>query len=743
MNSRLIVTALNITPVPAYETTVLNCTNSTIIDRDNDAVTLYYKWHVNSTFTSQTTWNLTGTYFNHFDNVTCEIKPNDSEENGNAVNSSVLIISNTPPVVGFANITPKQAYETTVLNCTNGSITDADNDTVTLNYKWYKNSDFTEQTTWNLTGTYFNHFENMICGIIPYDSYNYGNQVNSSIITILNTVPVISNITISPAEAYVNSTLNCTGTYSDVDNDDESGSMYKWYVNGSVNSSVTTKTFENGFVKHNNVSCEYSPKDNYDYGAVVNSSNITILNSRPIILWVNITPEASYETSTLTCFNGTVIDRDNDAITVYYNWTVNLTRNSNNGTQINGTFFNHFDNVTCYMTAFDTEENGTANNKTTTILNTAPYIHFFNISRNSSEWKDEITFLINLSDIDNDNINASLYFSHTNITWSYQNSTNCTACFEPILLNVSKYDFTCSDIGQNYFYFNVTDHYNGKNSTNIKNSTLEKVGIPPPNIQFTDGAERRIGTRGTESLVITSTFYDPYKRQYIQGVNGSVYILKNDTFADFACMTNSFGNCTISFDPTCEYYGDLRILRAGIRNDACYKNVNSTDSYIIIDLTAECLHKITLRLSLNKASDLIKTSLGTASSGNYTPDSLDHYYICEEDLNQSVLGIIFAGKEFSHIEIKNRELYLSQYQSGNKFIIPITGNGCSKIKEKIGLIENNQILTQAFNAFTTDQYPTEIILPLKFNLNGESRRGGSFILVLEKIENNTITAEIR
>src|SRR3989338_2192062 len=435
------INSIDIVPSTAYETGVLNCTN-TSSDADSDSIINLYKWYVNgSEVSGQTTRNLTGTYFNHFDNVTCQITPVDEHNyQGNAVNSSALMISNTLPVVASTTIAPATAYETTILNCTNSSATDADNDTVTLNYKWYKNSDFTGQITWNLTGTYFNHFDNITCGIIPYDSYNYGNQVNSSIITILNTVPVISSIAISPAEAYVNSTLNCTGTYSDVDNYDESGSMYKWYVNGTVNSSVTTKTFENGFVKHNNVSCEYSPKDNYDYGAVVNSSNITILNSRPIILWVNITPEASYETSTLTCFNGTVIDRDNDAITVYYNWTVNLTRNSNNGTQINGTFFNHFDNVTCYMTAFDTEENGTANNKTTTILNTAPYIHFFNISRNSSEWKDEITFLINLSDIDNDNINASLYFSHTNIT----------------------------------------------------NSTLKKVEIPPPNIQFTDGAEKRI-----------------------------------------------------------------------------------------------------------------------------------------------------------------------------------------------------------------------------------------------------------
>lgn len=103
------VTALTITPAPAYTNTTLNC-NPTTEDWNDDAVTSHYNWFSNNSGTFEkltwTTSNLVGGNFTGTNNITCQVIPSDGPSglNGTADNASIFI-DNRAPVVTLVEIT--------------------------------------------------------------------------------------------------------------------------------------------------------------------------------------------------------------------------------------------------------------------------------------------------------------------------------------------------------------------------------------------------------------------------------------------------------------------------------------------------------------------------------------------------------------------------------------------------------------------------------------------------------------
>ncbi|MCX6818794.1 MAG: fibronectin type III domain-containing protein, partial [Candidatus Aenigmarchaeota archaeon] len=214
-----------LSPANVFESSVqINCTNATTTDSDGDAVTFTYSWFNDAgVIAGQTSSYLSNSSYAHFDNITCEIKPTDGHSYaGSAVNSSSVQILNTVPTVASATIVPATAYETSVLNCTNGTVSDDDGDTATLSYKWFNDAGvISGQTAWNLTGTYFNHFDNITCEITPNDGIANGSALNSSAITIQNSVPTISGESLNRSSVNTNETVKLYFVITDVDGESD------------------------------------------------------------------------------------------------------------------------------------------------------------------------------------------------------------------------------------------------------------------------------------------------------------------------------------------------------------------------------------------------------------------------------------------------------------------------------------------------------------------------------------------
>jgi len=110
------------------------------------------------------------------------------------------------------------------------------------------------------------------------------------------------------------------------------------------------------------------------------------------------------------------------------------------------------------------------------------------------------------------------------------------------------------------------------------------------------------------------------------------------------------------------------------------------------------------------------------------------HYACIHDSsleNQPTFGIIFAGNRLNHTNATSQRIELSQYQSGNKFIIPITKGSCSVIRDK----PVKEFVASPFSSFATmKSYPIELILSYPIDIVGDFSRSGTFIINLEKNE---------
>ncbi len=376
-NSAPITGVPTLSPIPAYKnTSTVTCTNSTTSDLDGDSVTFYYLWFKNGADTGITTSTISNSSFVKNDQLICQITPFDGTANGTAQNSSSLTISNSPPTTATPTLSPIPAYKTTsTVTCTNETTSDLDNDVVTFNYLWYKNGLSTGITTQTISNSSFSKNDQLICQITPFDGTSNGAAVNSSALTISNTLPVTGTPILSPIPAYKSTpTVTCNnGTTSDLDGDSVTFN-YIWFVNGA-NSGIITQTISNSaFNKNDQLICQITPYDGTGNGAAVNSSALTISNSVPVTGTPTLSPIPAYKiTPTVTCLNGTTSDLDNDVVTFHYLWFVNGASSGIMTQTIGNSSYNRGDQIICQITPDDGTANGTAvNSSSLTISNSLP-----------------------------------------------------------------------------------------------------------------------------------------------------------------------------------------------------------------------------------------------------------------------------------------------------------------------------------------------------------------------------------
>lgn len=220
-NSLPIVTQIALSPMTAYKNSTLNC-SANFSDAEDNKLNVTFSWYNGSAlYSSITIKNISSINTNSSFNITgkaakgekwnCSVNLFDGYENGTTVNATINI-SNTPPKVTAVNLNPAlNVYKTTIgVNCTI-SATDADNDTLTYSYNWYKNDASTGITTQNITNASFVKGDVLICEGKVNDGTNDSNKLSSSSITISNSIP--SKLTLSTPSSNItltNSTPNLT-----------------------------------------------------------------------------------------------------------------------------------------------------------------------------------------------------------------------------------------------------------------------------------------------------------------------------------------------------------------------------------------------------------------------------------------------------------------------------------------------------------------------------------------------------
>jgi len=183
-------------------------------------------------------------------------------------------------------------------------------------------------------------------------------------ITINNTVPIVSSVTLTSSDSLnrTNGTLTGTWSYSDADSQAEVSNQTKWFNNSvEITSLENFTSIASGNLSVNNVWIfSVSSYDGVNWSTYINSSSITIINTVPTqdtpILNATDNPFNSTNAN-LTANNVSTSDLDGNLIKNIYDWKIN----GSSVMLLNMPFEGSNTNLKDYT---DSENNGTNNGAT-------------------------------------------------------------------------------------------------------------------------------------------------------------------------------------------------------------------------------------------------------------------------------------------------------------------------------------------------------------------------------------------
>ena len=305
--------------------TALTC-GFTSADLDGESLTETVMWTVGANIYTGTTLTLDPSMVNPGETVTCEVLVDDNF-GGSALDTVSVTVINTAPVFDVAaSISPSTVYANSTVSCS-GTVSDADGETAGMTYLWENvTTGMTLGTTDTITLTTSDAAkdDNIQCTITATDGTDSVDSVAN--VTVMNSVPTIDSLSLSPALIYTNTDVQAVATGSDLE-----GSVltwnYTWFVDGTQVQDGSADTLASTFfVKDQIVSVDVTVNDGDDTSATQSDSE-TVSNSVPTAPVVSISPTDPVEgVDDLICSVDTAsTDADGDAITYTFEWTVDGT----------------------------------------------------------------------------------------------------------------------------------------------------------------------------------------------------------------------------------------------------------------------------------------------------------------------------------------------------------------------------------------------------------------------------------
>jgi hypothetical protein len=322
VNAPPVVDTLTVSPEVAYANLPIEASVSSS-DADADPITHTFEWSVNGSVVQQSELpTLDASFFSRGDVIQVRVTPRDGLDDGETVQSSDILVINGPPSIGQVVLEPADVYEASVVDCVPQDIVDPDEDDVTNTTRWTVN-DIEVSTESTLAGDLFDKGDLISCSLVPSDGQDDGELVSSTSVTVLNTPPIIEQVSIDQTTPREGDSLTVTITGLDDDDDADLDALelrYVWRADDTeigFDPELTSADFQRGQV----ITVEVFASDPQAEGLGVMSSEIVVLNSTPVVTLVELTPSVAYTRSELVP-QVEVTDADNDSITLTYDWLV-------------------------------------------------------------------------------------------------------------------------------------------------------------------------------------------------------------------------------------------------------------------------------------------------------------------------------------------------------------------------------------------------------------------------------------
>jgi parallel beta-helix repeat protein len=226
----------------------------------------------------------------------CIVIPHDGDEAGAFALSQNVTIGNTPPSIQNARITAETG-DVIITGADNLKAQyfffDSDGDLENGSaYQWEYQRDGGPWTDVSVNSsvlpfTYTTRGDLWRCTIFPKDDDDFGDGVLTEAMEILNTPPMISNVTIQPQFATSADSLEVIYDYFDYDGDSENGTSFRWVYEdalGSKESGIHGNVTPYGaVVKQQTWYCFVIPSDGINVGGELRSDGVLIHNTAPTI----------------------------------------------------------------------------------------------------------------------------------------------------------------------------------------------------------------------------------------------------------------------------------------------------------------------------------------------------------------------------------------------------------------------------------------------------------------------------
>ena len=280
---------------------------------------------------------------------------------------------NTPPPAPTVSISPTNPTPNDDLSVVVVENPDEDGDPITYTYVWLKNGVSTSYNSTTVPASATNGNEIWTVQVTPNDGYADGDMAESSV-TLTNSAPVITDVSITPSPPYNDSTLTCTVQANDPDNDPLT-TTYEWNntSTGTALGTGSTIALTPSIASRNDViSCAVVIED--PMGETDTSSqNTTLQNRAPNTPVVSISPNPAYFDSALVCNLSASGDPDGDTTTETYSWLINSTAQTENSNTLS-TGFGVGDTVGCQAVSNDGLTNSNAGSSSIVITNAPPIL---------------------------------------------------------------------------------------------------------------------------------------------------------------------------------------------------------------------------------------------------------------------------------------------------------------------------------------------------------------------------------
>lgn len=220
------------------------------------------------------------------------------------------IRGNHVPVIHEATITPVPLTLDSPISV-QVTADDRDRDTLSFSYQWVVNGHPVEgQTGPLLQPQLLKQGDNVSLEILPDDGKVKGAIYRSQVVTVVNTPPIISSLSVSPQPGVPGDKLEARIEATDPDAD-PIHVMFRWLRNGVVVKEGEEPTLDtDGFSNTDQVTVEVIARDQRAAGKSVKSGRLLTSNSRPAITSTPTVPSAGTQFE----YRVTAVDPDGDQL---------------------------------------------------------------------------------------------------------------------------------------------------------------------------------------------------------------------------------------------------------------------------------------------------------------------------------------------------------------------------------------------------------------------------------------------